>query len=165
MLARRRRAFCRWPPATATGGANLQTVAGMQFDADFLGAQLARRTPFRQQAIAMRHAVLAAEHAAGPVAHAFARGVAERGLFRLQHHVEGDAEPAAELPVAAGAGTEFVLAEVERKSHFGDFDAAEFQSAHAMPLADRGIAVTAGGCAAAGTGLEHVPDEIAAVAR
>src|SRR5947199_216019 len=74
MLARRRRAFCRRPPAAATGGANFQTVAGMQFDADF-------------------------------------------------------------------------------------------QSAYAMPLTDRGIAVAAGGCAAAGTGLEHVPDEIAAIAR
>src|SRR5262245_64430348 len=157
MLARFRRALVRRPPAAATGGAYFQAVAGMQFDADFLGAQFTRRPVFRQQAIAMRHAVLAAKHTAGAVAHALARGVAERGLCRLQHHVEGDAEPTAELPVAAGAGTELVLAEVERKSHFGDFDAAEFQSAHAMPLADRGIAVAAGRCAAAGTGLKHVP--------
>ena len=50
----------------------------------------------------MRLAVLAAEHAAGAVAHAIARGVAERGLFGLQHQIERDAEPAAKLAVAAG---------------------------------------------------------------
>src|SRR5262249_6918325 len=120
---------------------------------------------FRQQAIAMRRAVLAAQHAAGPVAHAFARGIAERGFLRLKHHVEGNAEPAAELAVAAGAGAEFMKAEVKRKAHFGDLDAAEFQAAHTVPLADRRITVAAGRGAAAGTGLEHVPDEIAAIAR
>src|SRR5690625_7597804 len=36
-----------------------------------------------------------------------------------------------------------ILAEMQRKAHFGDLDAAEFEPAHRMPLADRGIAVAA----------------------
>src|SRR5689334_19000956 len=126
MLARLRRALGRRPPAAAARGAYLQAIAGIEFDADFLGAQLAWRTSLREQAIAVRRAVLAAEHAAGPVAHTLARGIAARGFCGLQHHVEGNAEPAAILPVAAGAGPKFVMAEVEGKAHFGDLDAAEF---------------------------------------
>src|SRR3954463_11418417 len=107
----------------------------------------------------MRRAVLAAEHAARPITHALARGIAARGLCDLQHHVEGNAETAAELAVAAGAGAEFMMAEVERKAHFGDLDAAEFQASYAMPLADRRIAVAARRRAPTRPRLEHVPDE------
>src|SRR4051794_16703763 len=104
----------------------------MQLDADFLGPQHPRLAAFRQQAVTMRRAVLAAEHSTGPVAHALACGITECGFCRLQPHVEGDAEPAAELPVAAGAGAEFMVAEVEGKAHFGDLDAAEFEAAHGV---------------------------------
>src|SRR5258705_1184750 len=58
-----------------------------------------------------------------------------------------------------------MVPEVEWEAHFGTLDAAELESAHRVPLADRGIAVAAGGRAAAGPRLEHVPDEIAPVAR
>src|SRR4051794_29762790 len=137
----------------------------MKRDADFLGAQFARWAPFRQQTVAMRRAVLAAKHAARPVAHALAGGIAERGLCRLQHHVEGDAESAAKLTIAAGAGAEFVMTEVEREAHLGHFDAAELQAANAVPFADRGITVATRRCATTGPRLKHVPDEIAATPR
>ena len=88
----------------------------MEFDADFLGAQHARLAAFRQQAIMMRLAVLAAEHAARAVARAVARGVATRGFFDLQHQVEGNAEAAAELAVATGPFAEFMAGESARES-------------------------------------------------
>ena len=109
-------ALFRRSPAATAGGANFETIAGMQLDADFLGAQRARRAAFGHQTVAMRHAVLAAKHAAGTVAHALAGGIAARGLCRLQHHVEGDAEAAAKLAVAAGAGAEFVMTKVAAES-------------------------------------------------
>src|SRR5207249_1132347 len=115
--------------------------------------------------IAVRSTVLAAEHAARSIAHAIARGVAARRLLRLQHQIEGDAEAAAKLSVAAGTGTEFMLAEMQRETHFGDFETAEFEAADRVPLADRRPAVTAGRSAAAGAGVKHVPDEIAPGAR
>src|SRR4051794_7544233 len=111
VLARLRAALFRRSPTAAAGGPNFQAIAGVQFDADLLGAQHARHAPLRQQTIAMRRAVLAAEHAAGPIPHALARGIAARGLCDLQHHVEGNAEPTAELSVAAGTGAEFMVAE------------------------------------------------------
>src|SRR6185436_133366 len=48
---------------------------------------------------------------------------------------------------------------------FGDLDAAEFQASDAVPLADRRIAIAARRRAAPRPRLEHVPDEIASVAR
>src|SRR6478672_530776 len=69
------------------------------------------------------------------------------------------------LSVAAGAGAEFVTAEMQGKAHLGDFQAAELEATDRMPLADRRIAIAAGRGAAAGAGLEHVPDEIPAIAR
>src|SRR5690349_14445081 len=137
MLARFCGALFGRAPAAAAGGADLQAIAGKKIDTDFLGAELTRRPSFRQQPIAMRCAVIAAKHAAGTVANALARGVAARGLFGFQHHVEGDAEPATELSVAAGAGAKLVMAEVEWKARLGDLDAAELQAADAVPLADR----------------------------
>src|ERR1700704_3982265 len=109
----------------------------------------------------MRLAVLAAEHAAGPMAHAIARGVALCGLRRLQHQIKGDTETAAKLSVAARTGAEFMLPEMQRETHFRNFETAEFEAANRVPLADRRPAVAAGGGAAAGAGVKHVPDEIA----
>jgi len=63
----------------------------------------------------MRRAVLAAQHAAGAVADAIARGVAERELVGLHHKVERDAEPAAMLAVAAGIGQKLMETECRGK--------------------------------------------------
>ena len=157
--------FVRRPPAAAAGRTYLEAIAGTQFDADFLGAQHARLAAFGQQAIMMRLAILAAEHAAGTVARAVARGVAFRDLFRLQHQIERHAEAAAMLAVAAGARAEFMRAEMQGKAHLGDFEAAELQPADRMPFADRRPAVAARRRAAAGPRLEQMPDEILAGAR
>src|ERR1700760_4325131 len=110
----------------------------------------------------MRRRVLAAEHAASAVADAVARGVAERRLLGLDHEIERDAEPAAMLSVAAGIGEILVMAEMQGEARFRDFDAAEFQAADGVPLADRRPAVAARRGAAAGARVEHVPDEAAA---
>ena len=159
------RSLLRRSPAAAAGRAYLEAIAGTQLDADFLGAQHARLAAFGQQAIVMRLAVLAAEHAAGAMARAIARRVAFRDLFRLQHQIERHAEAAAKLAVAAGAGAEFMVAEMQGKAHLGDFEAAELQPADRMPLADRRPAVAARRRAAAGPRLEQMPDEILAGAR
>ena len=163
--ARLRRSLGRRPPATAAGGAYLEAIARTEFDADLLGAQHARLAAFGQQAIVMRLAVLAAEHAAGTVARAIARGVAARGLFDLQHQIEGNAEAAAELAVATGTFAEFMAAEVQGKARLGDFETAELEAADRVPFADRRPAVAAGGSPAARPRLEQVPDEILAGSR
>ena len=77
----------------------------------------------------MRLAVLTAEHAAWTVARAVAGSVALGRLLDFQHQIQRDAETAAKLAVAAGAVAEFVLAEMQGKAGFGDFDAAELQAA------------------------------------
>src|SRR5207302_9211339 len=94
-----------------------------------------------------------------------AGGVAFRDLFRLRHQIERHAETAAILAVAAGAGTEFMLPEMQGKTYFGDLQAAELQPADGVPFADRRPAVAARRRAAARPRLEQVPDEIPAGAR
>ena len=116
----------------------------MKFDADLLGAQHARLAAFGQQAILMRLAVLAAEHAARAVARTVACGIAARRLFDLQHQVEGNAEAAAKLAVATGTFAEFVAGEVQGKARLGHFKAAEFEATDRVLLADRRPAVAAG---------------------
>src|SRR5665213_628598 len=113
----------------------------------------------------MGNAVLAAEHAARSVARAVARGIAPRRLFGFQHQIERNAKAAAKPAVPARAGAIFVVTEIQGKPHLGDFDAAELDAADRMPFADRRPAVAAGGSAAAGPRLEHVPDEIPSRAR
>src|SRR5918992_1673515 len=113
----------------------------------------------------MRLAVLTAEHAARTVARAVAGGIALRRPFRLQHQIERHAEATTMLSVAAGAGAEFMHAEMQGKAHFGDLQAAELQPADRVPLADRRPAVAAGRRAAAGPRLKQVPDEILTRAR
>ena len=129
MLARSVRSLRGLSPPAAAGGAYFEAIAWPDLDAGFLGAQHARLAAFRQQAVVMRRAVLAAQHSAWTIAHAVARGVAARGLFDLHHQIERDAEPAAKLAVAAGVGAEFVMAEIQGKAHFGDLDAAELDAA------------------------------------
>src|SRR5262249_7702975 len=98
----------------------------------------------RHQAIVMWLAVATTKHAARAVTSALARGIGTRGLFRLDDEVERDAEPAAELPLAAGVGAKFVPLEQQRKARLGHLAAAELQAAHRVPLADRRPAVAAG---------------------
>ncbi len=92
----------------------------------------------------MRHTVLAAEHPAGAVARTIARGVAARGFCGFQYQIERDAEAAAIFAVAAGVFAEFVPAKMQGKPHLRDLQTAEFETADAVPFADRGIAVAAG---------------------
>src|SRR5450755_3356700 len=105
--------------------------------------------------------VLAAEHAAGAVAHAIAGGVRKRRLCGLHDQIKRDAEAAAELPVTAGTGAKFMMGKVQGESHLGDLDAAELDAADRMPFADRRPAVAARRGTAAGPRLKHVPDKIA----
>src|SRR6185437_12137168 len=115
MLARISRSL-RWrSPSPTAGGAYFEAIAGPQFNAGFLGAQHARLAAFRQQAVMMRRAVLAAEHAARTMAHAVTGGVAACQLFGFQHQIERDAEPAAELAIAAGVFPKFMMAEIQGK--------------------------------------------------
>src|SRR4051794_38748143 len=98
----------------------------------------------------MRLAVFATEHAARTVTRAVTGGVALRGLFDFQHQIERHAEATAKLAIAAGAFAKFMLTEMQRETRLGNFDAAEFQTAYRMPLADRRPAVAARRRAAAG---------------
>src|ERR1700733_12767041 len=107
----------RRAPSAASGGTDFEAITWENFDAGFLGAQGARRAFSRYQAIVVGNAVLAAEHAAGSMARAVARGIATRRLFGFQHEIERNAEPAAKLPVTARAGAIFVVTEVQWKAH------------------------------------------------
>src|SRR6266702_1920398 len=138
-----RRSLHRRTPATAAGRTDFQAIAGMEFNADFLGTQLARLASLGQQPIMMRLAIFAAEHAAGAVTCAVAGGVALRRLLRFQNQIEGNAETAAILSVAARTGAEFMPRKMQLKPGFRDFEAAEFQAADRVPFADRGPAVAA----------------------
>src|SRR5580692_23748 len=81
--------------SAAAGRTDFEAITGENFDAGFLGAQGASRAARRRQAIVVGNAVLAAEHAAGSMARAIARGVAPRRLFGFQHQIERDAEATA----------------------------------------------------------------------
>src|SRR6185312_491580 len=158
------RALRRVAPAAAAAGFDDEDVAGTDDDADLLGLDGAAPVA-RAQDVAVRLAVLAAEDAAGTVADAVARGVAERRLGDLDDHLEVAAGAAAELAVAAGIGAAFVAAEEEREAHFGDFQAAELDAARRLPLAAARPAIARRRGAAARSGLEEMPDELATVAR
>src|SRR5215468_8249024 len=109
--------------------------------------------------VAVRQAVDAAQNAAGAVAHAVARGVADCRLGGFDDHLDDAARPAAVFACSAGIGAEFVAAEEQREAHLGHFEAAEFDAAGGLPFAGSGPAVTGGRCAAARPRLEEMPDE------
>src|SRR5262249_32138592 len=138
---------------------------GRNDNADLLGLQDAVILSCRNEQVVVRLAVLATEHAARAVARAVACRVGFCGLADLDFQIEVDAEAAAIAPLAAGVGTEFVPAEMQRKAHLCDLDAAEFDATDGVPLADRRPAVAAGRRAAARPRMKHVPDETAAGAR
>src|SRR3954447_3850744 len=58
-----------------------------------------------------------------------------------------------------------MVREMQGKSCLRYLDAAELDAADRVPFADRGPAVAARRGAAAGTGLEHMPDEVSSGAR
>src|SRR6202040_2963471 len=55
--------------------------------------------------------------------------------------------------------TELVAAKEQRETHFGDFEAAELDPARRLPFAGTRPAVACRRGAAAGPGLEEMPDE------
>src|SRR5579859_1030690 len=146
-------------PAATTAGLHEEHVTGMDGDADFLGLDDAGRAALGVQHIPMRQAVLAAEDAASAVPHTISGGVAERGLVNLHGELQHAAGAAAELAVAATVGAEFVAAKEQRETHLRHLEAAEFDAARRLPLPGAGPAVARGRGAAAGPGLEQVPDE------
>ena len=85
----------------------------------------------------MGNAILAAQHSTRTMAHAIARGIRTRWLRDLQHQIERDAQTAAELAVATGVSTKFVMTEVQGKPRFGNLDASELDAADRVPFADR----------------------------
>ena len=99
------------------------------------------------------------------MAEAVSGGVGDGVSIGLDHHFQVDAGTAAVFAVAAAIGPEFVGAEMQREAGLGHFDAAELQAARRVPLAGVVPAIAAGGRAAAGPGMEQVPDEGFAVAR
>src|SRR5208282_3805518 len=101
----------RRSPAAAARRMDLDRVARPDDDARLLGLERARRPALGAQHIVVRQPVLAAEEAAGAVAHAVAGGVAKRRLRGLHHDLEIDSGTAAVLPVAARARAELVFAE------------------------------------------------------
>src|SRR5205823_5401502 len=112
-----------------------------------------------KERVAVRQAIRAAENAAGAVLDAVAGGVAERRLRCLDDHLDNAAGPAAILPGATRIRAEFVRLEEQRKAHFGDFEAAEFDAARRLPLAAAGPAIAGRGRAAAGPRLKEMPDK------
>src|SRR5207302_10591431 len=123
-LHRRGFALGRVAPAAAAAGFENETVAGTDHEAGFLGLDRARLVVAGIERVAVRHAIAAAEDAAGAVAHALAGGVADRRLFGLDDHLDDAAGAAAILPDAARIGTELMGLEEQRKAHLGHFEAA-----------------------------------------
>src|SRR5580692_9150180 len=110
----------------------------------------------------MRRGVFATKHAGGAISDALARGVAERELLGLEDEFERYSKPAAILSIAAGVRRILMLAEMQRETRFRHLDAAEFQPADRIPLADRRIAITIRRGPAARPRMEQMPDEAAA---
>ena len=83
--------------------------------------------------------------------------ITDARCFHTQAHIAAIAP--AILPLPARPGPVFMGFEHQRKPGLGDFDAAELYAAGRVPLADRRIPVPRRRSAAAGSCLEHVPDE------
>src|SRR5262249_53975774 len=140
-------------------GFEQQDIVGMDDHPDLLGPDRPRLSSLRVERVAMRHAVGPAENAAGAVAHAIARGVADGRRGGLDHHFEDSAGAAAVSPGATGIGAEFVATKEQREAHFGDFEAAEFDAACRLPLAGARPAIAGRRGAAARPRLEEMPDK------
>ena len=117
-LARLMRPLGWRSPAAATGGPNFHAIARQDLDADFLGAQDARRAPRGDKTIVMRRSIFAAQETAGAMPGTVTRRVGDRRLDRFEHQVERDAETAAKLTVPARIGAKLVMAEMQGKPHF-----------------------------------------------
>src|SRR5213596_205560 len=157
--ARRARPFRRRPVPAAARRLHQEHVAGPHADPDLFGLEDAERTAAREESVAMREPLGAAEEAVGRVTHAVARRVRDRGLRDVHPKSEHRAHAAAVHAVPAGVGAELVVLEREREPRLRDFHAPELDPARRLPFA-RGLpAVADGGRAAAGARVEHVPDE------
>ncbi len=143
---RRRSAACSTSPGRITMPVSLVLIA-----------RSAR--PCRLEPVAVRLAVLAAEHAAGAILDAVAGRVADRRLRRLDHQLEFAARAAAIAPVAAAVGAELVRRKNSGKRTSVHLEAAELDAAGRLPLAGARPAVARRRRAAAGPRLEQVPDE------
>src|SRR5262245_20872622 len=104
LIAFFRRALLGLAPTAATAGMGIDHVAGPQHDAGFLGLDLAAGLAGRLQPISMRHAVLAAEQAAGAVFDPVARGVADGGRRRLDNQLQFAARSATVAAIATAVG-------------------------------------------------------------
>src|ERR1700731_3542617 len=94
-------------PAAPSSGFEDQHIIRLDYQADFLGLDGPWRRSSGIEHIAVRQAVLAAEDAAGAVAHAVAGGVADRRLGGFDDHLDNPAGAAAEFAFTAGIGAEF----------------------------------------------------------
>src|SRR6266851_3238388 len=117
----------------------------------------------RDHPVAMGQPVPAAQHAVGRIAHAVARGVAERRLGGFHAQLEHRAHPAAEAPVARRVGPELVALEEEREARLRDLHRAELDAARGLALAPGLPAVARRGGPTASASVEEVPDELALV--
>src|SRR3546814_6384336 len=99
------------------------------------------------------------------VAQAVAGGVGDRRLRGFDGEAEIAAGTADEAPVTPGIRAELVATEEQREPRLGDLDRAELQAAGGVPLAGVVPAIAARRRAAAGPGVEQVPDEGPVVAR
>ena len=107
----------------------------------------------------MRRAVQPAMDAAGAVLDAIPSGISDRRLRDFDGELQIAARAAAVPPVAATVWSELVTSEEQREADLGHLEAAELDAAGRLPLARTRPAVASGRSAAAGTGLEQVPDE------
>src|SRR5207247_8139831 len=104
-------------------------------DADLFRLQRARRAAAREQPVAVRQPVRAAEDAVRGMTRAVARGVRHAVFRRVHAQAEHGAHAAAVPAVACRVGAELVPLERQREAHLGHLDRAELDPAHRLALA------------------------------
>src|SRR2546425_7281935 len=153
------RALRRRPIAAAAGGLDQEHVAFPHGDPDFLGLQDAHRPTARLEPVAVGETILAAEQTIRGVTHSITRSVRDRRLLDVHPEAQDGADAAAVHPLARGIGPELVVLEGQREARLRHLHAAELDPAGGLPLAGRLPSVADHRRAAAGAGVEHVPDE------
>src|SRR3989475_11162761 len=151
--------------AAAARRLDVEHVPRPHDDADFLGLEDSRRAPAREETIAVREPVPAAEQAVGSMPHTVAGGVGDRGLLGVHAQAEHGADAAPVPAVPARVGAELVVLEREREARLGHLHAPELDPTRRLPLARRLPAVAAGARAPAPARVEHGPDERALPSR
>ena len=150
------------PPAAAAAGLDQQPVAGLDGDADFLGLQHPLRAIARgaggsgaacrpgRRASRRRHA-----------ARRRRRYSPRQGRRSRSSATSWPPRPPRYCPSPAEPGRNSWRSNSSGKRASAISTLPNFRPAGGMPLARRGPAIAAGGAAAAGPGMEHVPDEAA----